>query len=173
MIRRECLEGVGSYNPSYAAGAEDYDLNLLLAQRYPVVMLDQVLYRYRWHEASSSGSLTERIEKWQNLHREVRKAHFRNLPGDLAPEAWSALSRYYWDALALYRLEEAQLLFRPCLRHQRRKAKATAYYLGSFLPRPAIRLFHWARCVTARSQPSTSQRTLHRQRKHSRRRSLP
>jgi glycosyltransferase involved in cell wall biosynthesis len=154
MLRRKCLDAVGYYDPSLGAGAEDYELYLRLAQRFPVVCLERVLYRYRWHEASSSGPFATRIERWMTLHRQVRKAHFRNLPEDLPGESWAALSQYYWDAMALDRLEEARLLFRPCLRHQRRKAKATLFYLGSYLPSRVLRLVRSLRGAVRRVRPA-------------------
>ena len=140
MIRRECLDAVGDYHPALPPGAEDYDLNLRLAQRYPVVILDRVLYRYRWREDSASGPFADRLRKWAELHEWVRNAHLRALPADLPTEAWAALRQYYWDALALDRVPEARLLFRPVLRHQPRKVKAAVSYLGSYLPRRTRRL---------------------------------
>jgi Glycosyltransferases, probably involved in cell wall biogenesis len=164
MIRRACLEVIGGYDPALRAGAEDYDLNLRLAQRYPVILLDEILYRYRWYETSSSGAFGNRIAQWVRLHSEVRKTHFRALPENLPKEAWDALCRYYWDTLTLERMEETRLLFRPCLSHQHRKAKATAYFLGSYLPAPARRFCRTARAVQLRVARCLRERTTRRKR---------
>lgn len=54
LLRRVCLEGVGLFNERFG-GAEDYDLWLRLAIRYPLGYLDEVLALYRIHESNVSG----------------------------------------------------------------------------------------------------------------------
>jgi len=53
MYRRGCQETVGLYDPALE-GAEDWDMWLRIAERFPIVYVPDILYYYRQH----SGSLT-------------------------------------------------------------------------------------------------------------------
>jgi glycosyltransferase involved in cell wall biosynthesis len=52
LHRRECLEAVGGYNPSLSVkGAEDYDLYLRIARRFPIFCHGEVVSEYRQYDA--------------------------------------------------------------------------------------------------------------------------
>lgn len=53
MFRREVLDEVGRFDPSIKY-ADDYDLWLRIASRYPIGYVDCPLARYRWHAENTS-----------------------------------------------------------------------------------------------------------------------
>jgi glycosyltransferase involved in cell wall biosynthesis len=54
LLRRDCLETVGLFNERFG-GAEDYELWLRLAIRFPLGYIDEVLALYRVHDSNLSG----------------------------------------------------------------------------------------------------------------------
>lgn len=59
--RTELIRQVGSYREYDPA--EDYDLGLRLAEKYPVETLDDVLVKYRIHETNTSYNSRERLKR--------------------------------------------------------------------------------------------------------------
>ena len=79
MIRRDALTSVGGRYRSYFDGLSylDYDLSLLVAEKYEAYSLPDVLYFYRQHSTASSKEISiERhlaIEVVQHLARQRRE----------------------------------------------------------------------------------------------------
>lgn len=68
MIRRSCLDAVGEFSPAYR-GAQDFDLWLRIARRYPIGFIEQPLACYRKHGAN----MTSRLVPMYLEHIEVLK----------------------------------------------------------------------------------------------------
>ena len=70
LIRRSCLEAVGSYNSDLLAqdaqGCEDWDLYLRIAKRYQVGVVPEVLVGYR-RAASSMSTYSDKMERSRQL----------------------------------------------------------------------------------------------------------
>lgn len=155
LIPRRVLKEVGGFDERNPI-CDDYDRWLAIAQRYPIVVVNKVLTRYRVRRDSvSGGTWGDHVALWESEVAATRLSHLRQLregqlQGSLQadPQLWPALARYYWYALACDRWEEARLLFRPCLGHQREPVKAILYFLTSYLPAPLIALFHSFRRAT-------------------------
>ena len=58
LIRQQCLAGCGSFDPGLAV-ADDWDLWLRIAERYPVLELRDRLVAYRRHHQQSSQRLAD------------------------------------------------------------------------------------------------------------------
>lgn len=54
LYRRECLEAVGGFDPTFRA-CEDYELYLRLARRFPLASGDEVIAEYRQHARNMSN----------------------------------------------------------------------------------------------------------------------
>lgn len=56
MVRRQCLEDVGTFDedPEYRLAAEDYDLWLRISKTYKVACIPEILGEYRVHRANIS-----------------------------------------------------------------------------------------------------------------------
>ena len=56
VVRKEVLDKVGPFNPKYNI-AEEYDLFLKIAERWPVDFIEQPLAKYRFHAGSFSKNI--------------------------------------------------------------------------------------------------------------------
>lgn len=102
MFRRRCIDDVGNYGADMRTG-QDYDLWLRVAEKWDIVNLPQVLYRYRWHD--QMVSVTRQSEQRSHASASVaraiqrRQAYFRSRWG-LAPAqtpGWVlGASRRWW-----------------------------------------------------------------------------
>jgi glycosyltransferase involved in cell wall biosynthesis len=121
MIRRNALESIGGQFREYLDGLsyQDYDLSLLIAERYEAYALPQVLYYYRQHASSSSKRINvDRIiaeEVVKHLARQRRETGqddlMRNRP-DLVQEYFEALRKpYKADPSLVYREFASSLMF--------------------------------------------------------------
>lgn len=91
MLRRDCLEAVGGYDSQFRL-AQDRDLWLRLAERYPLANLPEPLYKVRVH--SASVSISKRLQQRQASRRAVLNA----LRRDALQFSSVALGRFYWQA---------------------------------------------------------------------------
>lgn len=75
VYRRSALEAVGGYDESLAA-ADDYDLYLRLARRFPIYCHDQVVTEYRRHGTNTTRDpgvvLASQLEVQRRQRRRVR-----------------------------------------------------------------------------------------------------
>ncbi|MDP3704046.1 MAG: glycosyltransferase [Candidatus Omnitrophota bacterium] len=93
MVRRNGLDAVGEFSPAYR-GAQDFDLWLRIARRYPIGFIDQPLACYRKHGANMTAKLVpmyeERIAVLKTIrpdrrlgvtralvHRQIAMYHYR------------------------------------------------------------------------------------------------
>ncbi|HUT30671.1 MAG TPA: glycosyltransferase [Sedimentisphaerales bacterium] len=60
MYRRRCQQEVGLYDPSLE-GAEDWDMWLRIAERFPLLYVPDVLYYYRRHDQSLTATKSDLI----------------------------------------------------------------------------------------------------------------
>lgn len=71
MIRRECFEKVGLYNPEYPP-AEDIDMSFRIGTLYKFANLPEITLNYREHHSSATFKKLKKIElstlkvRWQN-----------------------------------------------------------------------------------------------------------
>jgi glycosyltransferase involved in cell wall biosynthesis len=70
MIRKGALEKIGGYNEEFELG-EDYDLFLRIRDHGRIHMLDEILVKWRDHEASTSSSRNEMMVK--NVLKMIRR----------------------------------------------------------------------------------------------------
>ena len=128
MVRQECLAQCGGFDPALAV-AQDWDLWLRIAERYPILELRERLAAYRRHRQHNSQRFTElrrcevRLlekawERWRGqrgwarlvLRRRLSWAHYR-LSRQLAREGDEpAARRHLARAIALLPLHLRPLL---------------------------------------------------------------
>lgn len=72
MMRRAALDEVGGqYTEDFRTG-QDYDLWLRMSERWDVAILEDVLYRYRWHEGMASKQ--RQAEQSKNARQALENA---------------------------------------------------------------------------------------------------
>jgi glycosyltransferase involved in cell wall biosynthesis len=54
MYRRSAYNQVDGYNPNLKNACEDGDLFMQIAEKFPFIRVDEVLYRHRWHGQNAS-----------------------------------------------------------------------------------------------------------------------
>lgn len=74
MLRKSCLDAVGSYDLRYPP-AEDLDMSFRLGEKYKFANIDQELLRYRQHHNSATYFKLATIEK---NTIEIRKRYFKH-----------------------------------------------------------------------------------------------
>lgn len=81
MIRRECFDRVGLYNPEYPP-AEDIDMSFRIGTLYKFANLPEVTLNYREHDSSATFKKLKKIElstlkvRWQNNNTGKYKMSF-------------------------------------------------------------------------------------------------
>lgn len=92
MYRREVLDNVGYYDTELFY-VEDYDYWLRIKKRYgKIERIDQILYKFRYHEKSLSFSKMKNV---QLALYKLRKKHFDFILGNLGEEKEILASLYY------------------------------------------------------------------------------
>jgi glycosyltransferase involved in cell wall biosynthesis len=135
LVAKHVFADVGYFNEEPALlGAEDWDLWLRIAARYPVACVREKLATLRLHPESLLAS-TPMAEKLRNLEdiigrtalREPRLRHLRT----------QALANTYFaagvQAMRRERVREARGYFGAALRHRPLRAEAIAYMLLTLL----------------------------------------
>ena len=62
ITRKSAFQAVGGYDPTRPiGGAEDYDLWLRMARRFPFVCTHAVTCNYRWHDSQLSGNQARQL----------------------------------------------------------------------------------------------------------------
>jgi glycosyltransferase involved in cell wall biosynthesis len=70
LARRDCLAAVGGFDRSLRI-AEDYDLWLRLARRFPIAYLPQPLAQYRRHDTNASGNPRDHARALLTVYRKL------------------------------------------------------------------------------------------------------
>ncbi|MCI0703400.1 MAG: glycosyltransferase family 2 protein [Planctomycetia bacterium] len=78
LVRRECFDAVGDFDTSLRS-AEDRDMWIRIASRYPVVKLANPLWRYRLHSGNMSAAAVRMEENEMKVLRRALEAE--NAPG--------------------------------------------------------------------------------------------
>ena len=132
LMTKECFGEIGYFNGEFEP-AEDYDLWLRVAKRYPVAYLCQPLVRYRKHEENiSRDKVTLRGNAFRVLER-----HYD--PQLISAEAYhtrmSDLHLYCGRAyLRLGDVAMARKAFGRSLRHTPLRIRSIRYWLKALLP---------------------------------------
>jgi len=138
VVKRECLDAVDGFDEEFFR-AQDWDLMVRLAEKFPYVHVPEALTERRLHERSLSVTHRDLYATYNLLV--IRKALARD------PELYEALKD---DALARahyrfgmlhygdFRLKEARAEFRRSLSH-RWHIGVLGYFLRTFLPVELIR----------------------------------
>lgn len=136
VLRKEVMTAVGLFRRELAI-AEDWDLFLRVARRYPVDFVDKPLAMYRIHETNAFQSLERRypeiitvtkewMQRCPDLPQKVRAKLRCNMAG-----YWNALGQHY---LSLARHQEARKHIACSVRLQPLQFRAYLYYGLTLLP---------------------------------------
>ena len=141
MVRRKWLEDAGGFDEKLVIG-EDYDVWFELAKRGPVALVRQRLFRYRWHDGSVSGPMSDRDYRWKEASFVVIERHLSEAPADLLPDVRKLLTSGYWQCARYYfrldQFREARRMLWGCLRHNKRFVPALLFLGASGLGRPVV-----------------------------------
>ena len=72
MFRRAAVESIGGWDKDFFLAAEDDDILLRVAVRYPVVAHEKVIVEYRRHSGNGSGSAYDLVRASLQLYRKHR-----------------------------------------------------------------------------------------------------
>jgi glycosyltransferase involved in cell wall biosynthesis len=79
LIRRECIERVGGYDPTLrqqdAQGCEDWDITLRIAEHYDFAVVPEFLVGYRQLDGSMSGNVSTMARSYEQIMKSIRKRH--------------------------------------------------------------------------------------------------
>lgn len=81
MIRRSCLEDVGTFRQDFRSGSEDLDLWIRLARRYSVAYIAEPLAKFRAHYESFSAKRS--LSEWETTNSSIFESVFNDT--DLGP----------------------------------------------------------------------------------------
>ena len=147
LVRKECLETVGAFDERIAI-ADDYDLWLRIAQRYPIVLIRSCLYMWRWREDSQSGPPVSREHRWTEASIRVLEKHWPAAPPEIRTAVRTQLSKMYWSCGRTYfdqnRFQDSRKMFLACLHHNRVFVPAMLFLLASYFSSSFI---DWLRSI--------------------------
>ena len=152
VVKRECLDAVGGFDEEFFR-AQDWDLMVRLAEKFPYVHVPEPLTERRMHKRSLSVTHRDLYAKYNLLV--IRKALARNpelyetLKDDALARAYHRFGMLHYGE---FRLKEARAEFRRSLSHRWHIAVAS-YFLRTFLPVGLIRRLRRLRIRSARTQP--------------------
>lgn len=136
MVRRDALLTVGGFNETQRA-AEDWDLWLRLASRYPFAALDEPLVYYR---RLTSGLHTQRLTMARGrLQTYLAARNYHGRADCIDDDAYDRLLAGRWYLVAVRHWEvgqrrEAQHAFREALKLEPRLSRYLAYGLSYIVP---------------------------------------
>ena len=155
MIPRAVLESVGPSDRSLPLGG-DYDLYLRIAARYPVVLIDRRLTRWRYVATSASGPHHLRVLRWAEANIAVWRKHLGLVPPAQRPalraQLRDALHVAAWEAALHGRRVDRAWATRYLARLAARSFPASAPVAGLlavWAPAGAVRLM---RALTGRAR---------------------
>ena len=135
LLRRECLDAVGLFNPALRA-AEDHELWLRIAKRFPIAFMDEVMGEYRRHGESINTNPTLLYEGYRGYFEIILRDYRGHLRDPRAAERQLAKFEYLCGTSALKRgqAREAMRLIRRALR---RDAALGTQFIGAHASWPA------------------------------------
>jgi len=150
VVRRECLETVGVFNPAIRA-AEDHELWLRIARRFAIGFLDEPLAEYRRHSKSINNDLTSLYEGYRVLYEIILQRYRQELRNPRAAERQLAKFEYLCGTSALKRGEarRAARLIRTSLTRDRRLGTQFLKANASFSQRVWLPLKPYAALVVS------------------------
>ncbi len=132
MVRRACLDDVGCFDESLR-GAEDYNLFLRLAKKYPFRFLRETLVKSRIHAGNLSANLAQmcrdeivNLDKIDALYPELRLPR-RKLQAGI----WFRFGQYHFDN---HDFSNARVAFAESIRRAPLRAPSYIYFFASLLP---------------------------------------
>lgn len=143
IVKKDILQEVGLFDETFNI-SEDYDLWLRIARKYPVLYVNRVLCKYRYHADGLSGSADVRGLRWRYNNIRVLEKHLSNngVPFEYRGLAKNLLSQHCWDAGWNYfnqnLFKESRSLFFRGMRYGPFNWKNWLYWCASFLPSPLI-----------------------------------
>jgi glycosyltransferase involved in cell wall biosynthesis len=141
-IRRECLETVGGFNERLQE-AEDIELSVRIAHRYPLVFLPGKLTRYRRRPEGISGPMEGRQFRSDRSEAAMYSALLPRFGGEERRLIHRRLGFLYgkvaWNYFNQEQFREARAMFRRSLRHDPWAPWAILRWAAAHLPPGAIR----------------------------------
>jgi glycosyltransferase involved in cell wall biosynthesis len=143
VVRRHVFDDVGMFDETLRIG-EEYDRWLAIAQRYPIVLVNRVLTRYRLRPDSvSGGGWEDHLRIWDRELGKARLRHIASIPRNLGQSAREQAQRYLrhraWECLHMGNMSEARL----CLRKEAALCglgiRTVSRWCATFLPVKAAR----------------------------------
>lgn len=131
LYRREVLDSIGNYDTSLYC-VEDYDYWLRVKQKYGRIdRIDQVLYKYRYHDAALTMTKKEKIF---TALMQLRRKHLDFIIEDLKDKK-RILCAFYYDLVETRAMEEKireriQAVY-PALRNDRLGTKGKYIIFGA------------------------------------------
>lgn len=102
LYRREVLDSIGNYDTLLYC-VEDYDYWLRIKQKYGRIdRIDQVLYKYRYHDAALTITKKEKIF---TALKQLRRKHLNFILEDLKNKK-GILCAFYYDLIEAHAMEE-------------------------------------------------------------------
>jgi len=92
LVRRSALDSVGHFDPSYSA--EDWELNLRIARKYPFVYIDAPLTRHRIHDATKTKDRWPHAQGLLKLRHKIESMKDELLAADPSPAMRQAYERH-------------------------------------------------------------------------------
>lgn len=160
LARKECIEYVGAFDETIAV-ADDYDLWLRMALRYPIVLIRSCLYMWREREDSCSGPLAARAYRWEEASIPVLEKHWHVVPAELRGAVRAHLAEMHWFCgrgyFDLDQFRSSRRMLLGCLRYKKIFIRATLFLLVSYLGPSLVgrlrQVKHQARLVWQRFYP--------------------
>lgn len=119
MIRKETFKKVGEFDEALPA-RQDYEMWIRIAHDYPIVGVDEPLFKYYWSKNNSQGQITKNWDKCIEGHTLLYRKYKKDIDADRAAK-FNVI--FY---LAHYNMEKGD------------KLKMAGYYLKAFFTSPAL-----------------------------------
>jgi len=129
LLRRECLDAVGLFNPALRA-AEDHELWLRIAKKFPIACLDDVMGEYRRHGESINTNLPLLYDGYRRYFELILRDYRRDLHSPRAAERQLAKFEYLCGTVALKR-GQAREAVRLISRALRRDMTLGTQFIGA------------------------------------------
>lgn len=129
LLRRECLDAVGLFNPSLRA-AEDHELWLRIARKFSIAFLDDVMGEYRRHGESINTNLPLLFDGYRRYFEVILRDYRRELRHPREAERQLAKFEYLCGTSALKR-GQAREAVRLISRALRRDVALGTQFIGA------------------------------------------
>lgn len=144
VVRRTCLDEAGLFDEEFFR-AQDWDLMLRLAERFPYAHVAEVLTERRLHSRSLSVTHAHLYAKYNLLVLEKALARRPDLYADIQATAHAlAYLRFGLSHYAEFRLARARKEFRRSLAYEWTR-RAFSYWLRTYLPVFTLRILRTLR----------------------------